>query len=783
MSTLLANPQNVSSNNLDGYMGPCSTDALRITPADLFFGLIFDLDDPNTTPPEKLTVTNVSNGVVQIKRVSITDAADSFLLVPPTAYPDYLASGQSFEISVGYIGEGTGQKTGLLEIRTEEDKIPYTVGLSAQAISGSSEAPIKLEQVNLLIKAAVDAAKNQLSTSLATGLAAEALSRGDKDEQLEAALAGIREQLDALLAEEENPATGGGGGTKVKPFRLANETTFWPAVFRMYRLGIRDMELTEGEGDTDWDDPADNGKWRSTALPWKGLKPGGDPTKAEDYISQKGSLFLPEDGLPGAGNPLTGLRLRGTGRKRTRIKQVGNFAISCNSKSNIAANNVHDVYFGDFSIEGLGDPVATQTGHIFAIAGASNMTWERVEFLAFNGDAVCFWPSPNPLEETHNYFLTFRDCQFDGVNSKNRNAISVEDGTYGRIENCRFIRCCTDDDGVSVAAIDFEPRDKTWYQIAFWTIDACTFIDINRGGVAFYLNGPDYYTQPVRGMFLTNCTFIRCKRLWDFSGVFTDQFNSVKTPQAITVSGNHAEDSGDIRFLGMLGVMVHHNTLVGIDVVKFGDAVAKGNMGVIVDDNLFLRCKSNILILHDDDTEFCMFTRNTIFDCGIQYNTSSPGYVMIARRGKIGLRVEGNRIYNPNGRLKAGFIMTDSATYGPTGMKRDNPVFGVPYTVSDTWNPAGPTTGARFEYTVAGQINSNQRLKLDVAHVAVQGNKPWVMSFNKTLDEIGLGAVEVSYLNVSAFVKGSQVLRIFIDLGPGNWFIPAGTVLIAQEVA
>jgi hypothetical protein len=576
--------------------------------------------------------------------------------------------------------------------------------------------------------------------------------------------------------------TGTGGDASLADFHSSGDTHDMQAVWRAYRLGHRRIRAAMGTGLGARLGAAHAGKFIATGLPFTGLKPGGDPSDPTDYNTSRGNLCLPMDGLPGAGEPMHGLEIYGDGMGRTVWKQVDNFAFNVNVQSANVANNIKGVRFHDFTIEGLGDPVATQTGHIYAISGATGMTWERVEFRDFNADAVCFWPSPNPDEETHNVAPVFRNCVFDGGNSANRNCISIEDGVNGIVEGCTFRNACTDSDAVSVAAIDWEPRDKTFYRVSGWRVDKCDFYDINRGALAFYLNGPDYYTIPPRGFTVTSCNFYRCKRLWDFSGSFTDQFPGALSRHGIDISGCTATDCGDVRFLGMWGVRVHDNDFLRCDIVKFGDAIAKGNRGVEVYNNTFTRSKQNIVVLHDDDTIGCAFRDNRLYDCGLQFATDQPGYVLIARRGSVGTRFSGNRIENPNGRLKAGFILTDSATYGASAEKDNNFAIGTAYTLADTFNPPATNAGNRLLYTFPSSAGFGNGVAqyFDIPFTGATPDKAYSVTHNQL--EFSPGGEPLTRWTASC-CRQLGVVRVVVTNSGAGVTTPAGETMTIREAA
>jgi hypothetical protein len=575
--------------------------------------------------------------------------------------------------------------------------------------------------------------------------------------------------------------------TYLHKHRASGDTHDMQAVWRAYRKGFRKIVAAAGLGLGAMLGTDHTGKYIATSVPFAGLKsPELSPDDPRNFNVAAGNLALPDDGLPGAGQPMHGLQLVGEGIDQTIWKQVDNYAWFFNARSPLMTANLRSPYFADFTVEGLGG-VATQNGHIFAVGGMTSPMWERLKFTHLSGDGICFQPSPNPDNETHTYYPVIRDCEFDGIDGRGRNPVSVEDAVYGTFKDNFVHDCCTDSDAVSVAAFDVEPRSHTFYACGFWTITGNTFQDIWRGGLALYLNGPDDYPRGARGFTVTDNRFIRCKRWIDMSGGTDPQVDAAVSHHGVIVANNYVEGCGDLRIQGMVDVLVTNNIIVGLDTIKLGDQnLGKGNRHVRVDRNIITRggLTNGIAVLHDAKTVDCSVSDNTFDDAGLRStDPNAPGYLFLARYGQVGTRVMNNRVFNPSGRLKAGYLMvTDpgGASIGPSAEKKNNLIYGTPYTVADSFNPLSPVTGRSIVYTfTGGAVGNGQTTYFDIALAGATPQMAFHAWFNQYQSS---GGGEVVTRVTAACTTRESVVRVVVSNTGAGLTINSGDKLTVREL-
>lgn len=151
-----------------------------------------------------------------------------------------------------------------------------------------------------------------------------------------------------------------------------------------------------------------------------------------------------------------GAILSGAGRGKTVFKRNGTkpFILHCDSKSPNSADNIRGLRISDLTFE---DDVArlgfAEFSYLVMLNGVTDARLDRVEFKGFRGDGLHLGSSVTARVERHNEAVTVSDCTFDGINSNNRNAISVIDCQGLLIEKSRFLNCTRAGDG-SFGAID-----------------------------------------------------------------------------------------------------------------------------------------------------------------------------------------------------------------------------------------------------------------------------------------------------------------------------------------
>lgn len=172
----------------------CAPTEIQVSPDRLAFHLKLEGD---RSAPQEITITNTGLGIIGIEKAQITAGEDDFVITNAGAVPDRLGSGQSFKLVVDFTARMDGQALGVLQIFTDEDRLPYSVELTSQTelqtglrdlLNGLSG---RLDQ-EILDRIAGDAALLAMIDQKITEI--ENDKEGDKQEQETA-----RDQLEAQL--------------------------------------------------------------------------------------------------------------------------------------------------------------------------------------------------------------------------------------------------------------------------------------------------------------------------------------------------------------------------------------------------------------------------------------------------------------------------------------------------------------------------------------------------------------------------------------------------------
>lgn len=121
-----------SSNFIGSLLRCCGKKELTLSDNQLFFQLTFE---GVRTQPQIVTVTNTGVAEVKIRKVVLQHGKDDFTLVNAEAYPAFLARGEKFNIVVDFIPRVDGKAIGLVEIYTNEERLPYIIELSSRSFT------------------------------------------------------------------------------------------------------------------------------------------------------------------------------------------------------------------------------------------------------------------------------------------------------------------------------------------------------------------------------------------------------------------------------------------------------------------------------------------------------------------------------------------------------------------------------------------------------------------------------------------------------------------------
>jgi len=147
----------------------------------------------------------------------------------------------------------------------------------------------------------------------------------------------------------------------------------------------------------------------------------------------------------------------------------------------------------------LGDVLASgfrEHTHLVAVMGVRRLKIKNCVLRGFRGDGL-YLGGVNSLgdSERHNLDVTVQGCKFDGLNSDNRNAISIIDGDGVLVRGNHFHDCTRAD---MPGAVDIEPNEQAFHVVRNITVADNVFKHIggNVGAVAVVLAGHAYTRHP-----------------------------------------------------------------------------------------------------------------------------------------------------------------------------------------------------------------------------------------------------------------------------------------------
>lgn len=340
-----------------------------------------------------------------------------------------------------------------------------------------------------------------------------------------------------------------------------------------------------------------------------------------------------------------GLRLSGDGAGKTVFLRspvsAAPFILHCDSKSADPARNIAGLAFADLSFE---DDVArlgfSEYQYLVMLNGVTAARFDRVTFRGFRGDGLHLGSSTVSHVERHNRDVAVADCRFDGVNSNNRNAISVIDCDGLTVERCAFVNCSRPGDGGASAAdpmnpatgpampgpIDLEPNDDAFAVIRRIAIRDNRFTGGGGSAVALHLLPNDRVRSAQSGIEISR------NIVEDRAGAFE-------------VTGHGG--AGALGKAPGYGIVLRGN-----QVRRCGRPFAlSGAKGVLLDDNLFADCTDRAEIGHTAEVADVELRGNRFERIGA--NTMRFGLWI---RGSRGVTLDGNIFADVGGPDKKGGI-------------------------------------------------------------------------------------------------------------------------------
>jgi len=234
----------------------------------------------------------------------------------------------------------------------------------------------------------------------------------------------------------------------------------------------------------------------------------------------------------------------------------GGTADLINNKQKIRIRNIH--LRGTVASDGF-----SEHAHLLNINAATDVVISDCWLSGWRGDGIFIGSSNRAQTERHNRNITIINCDFDGVNNDNRNAISVIDCDGMEIDNNTFTKCTRPN---MPGAIDMEPDANRFSVIRNITITRNRFKQIggNVGIISLVLPLKQKdLIYPSRNIQISNNTIngeVGTGRSKGISITQNQNADEADIPNEITIAGNEIKDTGRPFVLwGAKGVSIENN--------------------------------------------------------------------------------------------------------------------------------------------------------------------------------------------------------------------------------
>ncbi len=331
--------------------------------------------------------------------------------------------------------------------------------------------------------------------------------------------------------------------------------------------------------------------------------------------------------------------------------------------------------------ESTGDKPFSEHVHLFRAHGVSGLLITDCVFRAFRGDGLYLsgMDTAGRLPR-HNLGVTVRQCHFDGVNGRNRNAITVVDGDGVLIENNLFYDCTRPD---MPGAVDIEPNGYAFHVVRNITVTRNSFRNIggNVAAVGVVLAGHRFTTAPA-GFDISHNRVDNCAAYaFGFFG---------KPPGGVTAGtpdhrfriGNNTVVNARCGFWlsGVKGATVEFNHFTDRAGSYIGYVEPDQRcMDVKVSGNEFLRCGSADRVgLQVFTVDNLRVETNRFTDCG---NGMAGSYAVDFKKGaSTAVWIVGNNFSAPTGKTSMAIQKEANHTWAPaTNRFLDNVLNGLPH--------------------------------------------------------------------------------------------------------
>lgn len=287
--------------------------------------------------------------------------------------------------------------------------------------------------------------------------------------------------------------------------------------------------------------------------------------------------------------------------------------------------------------------------HLLNFNAASWCEIEGMQIAGFQGDGFYIGSSNAAATERHNKKITVTRSLFDGINSDNRNGISIIDGDGIVIEKSQFRNISR----VGMpGCIDCEPDANAYAIVRNIEINSNLFTGGNEAAIALLLRSQSTLTTPHENFKITG-NEIRTKKGLTFSGEVA-ALSGATVPYGVLVQRNLFKDNESPFIIdGARGLTLADNTIEDSQYpAELGYTV--GNYGVVSTRNMYRRLgKHNTLGtrgLYVRNVTGLTLDGDTFEDCGRADGTAGRSIEFVSGSSGSHIAVRNTTFSSPTGK-------------------------------------------------------------------------------------------------------------------------------------
>lgn len=220
--------------------------------------------------------------------------------------------------------------------------------------------------------------------------------------------------------------------------------------------------------------------------------------------------------------------------------------------------------------------------YLLNLNAVTNVVVENVNLVGFRGDGIYLGSGNKGGIERHNKNVTIRGCLFDGINSDNRNGVSIIDGEQITVEESRFVRVSRKR---MPGAIDVEPNNDFSFAQNLKFINNTFEICDGHYAISYWTKHLSLKHNPSEILIANNIMAENCRPSEAAISIVTGQKSEDLSPMNIVIKKNTILSKAPtfpIALGNVQGISIRENLIKNGSHIPIG-IIYKGRMTRVLD--------------------------------------------------------------------------------------------------------------------------------------------------------------------------------------------------------